>query len=108
MNKYFGGEGGDDLLTLTPGGGRLDGSSFPFKLDGDGGGIVLGLLRHEEGQIVEENENERATSWVPKVLFCVLGLSIASCVIYMGLCNETQAGARELSNFLAIPYSMWS
>ncbi len=34
---------------MSPGGGRPHGGSFPFKRDVDGDGIVLGLLRHEDG-----------------------------------------------------------
>ncbi len=44
FNKPFGGEGGQDLLALSPGGRRPHGGSFPFKRDVEGDGIFLRLL----------------------------------------------------------------
>ncbi len=49
LYKSVGGEGFEDILALSPGGRRPHGGSFPFKRDVDGDGIVLGLLRHEDG-----------------------------------------------------------
>ncbi len=57
LSKSFGGdEGDDDLLTPSLGGRWADGGSFPFKRGGDGGGIVLGLLRHEDGNDLAKDE----------------------------------------------------
>ena len=49
LQDSFGGEGDEDLFALSPGDRRPDGGSLPFKRGGNVDGIVLGLLRHEDG-----------------------------------------------------------
>ncbi len=56
MDESFGVEGDEDPLTLSLGGGRLDGGSFPFEHDGNEGGIILRLFRHEGDGVMGENE----------------------------------------------------
>ena len=65
MHDSFGGEGDEYLFALSPGGRRPDGGSLPFKRGGNVDGIVLGLLRHEDGV-------SGAASWASWVLYTAL------------------------------------
>ena len=67
LEDPFGGEGGEDLLTLSLGGRRPHGGSLPFERGCDGVDIVLGLLGHE-GEVVVG----RLRLGLHGVLFCVL------------------------------------
>ncbi len=66
MQDSFGGEGYEYLFALSPSGRRPDRGSLPFKRGGDGDGIVLGLLRHEDGGLLRLGRQ--------RVLLCVVEL----------------------------------
>ncbi len=56
MDKAFGGEGDENLLTLSLGGARPYGGSFPSKRDVDRGGIVLGPHEHGGDGVVGKDK----------------------------------------------------
>ncbi len=49
MEYPFGGEGGEDLFTLSTGGRRPHGGSLPFEQGCDKVDIFLRLIGHEDG-----------------------------------------------------------